>query len=150
MYEKGELIHADPKKAIYYYDLAIKQNDPISQYRLGLMYESGTGVKKNLGKAFALYNKAANQDFVKAQFSLGLLYRDGRGTKKSIIHAYKWFDIASKRWKHANAMAAEKKIEKEMSIAQLEEAKLLVENWLNDMKGNNPMGSPFVEPSGRP
>jgi uncharacterized protein len=145
IYEKGEIADLDYSKAIHFYNMAITQKDPFSQYALGAMYASGVGVEKNLEKAFSLYIKAANQDYVLAQFSLGLFFLHGKGTERSIVDAYKWFAIAVKRWRHANAATELSKIENEMSIEQLKEAKKLVKNWLENLEGKNPLGSPFVE-----
>jgi hypothetical protein len=138
------MINVDYKKAIHYYQLAVKQGDPFAQYRLGMMYNNGKGVERNYQKALELFSKAANQDYVKAQYSLGVLFRDGRGTRQNFARAHKWFTIAASRWRDSVAIREKEELEEKMSEKQLEEARSLTNKWLENMKGKNPLGSPFL------
>ena len=53
MYEQGQGVSQNLKKAARYYQKSAKKGYPLGQYRFGLLYMSGDGVKKNSINAYA-------------------------------------------------------------------------------------------------
>lgn len=70
-------------------ELAVKQNDALAQYHLGLSYEYGHGVKQNYTEAAKWYRLAAKQGNANAQYNLGVLYDNGHGVKQDYTKAAK-------------------------------------------------------------
>lgn len=63
MYEKGQGVTQNYKKAVNWYRLAAKQGNLQAQYDLGLMYEIGHGVGQDDVRAFMwIYLAAAGND----------------------------------------------------------------------------------------
>lgn len=63
------------KKAFKYYNLALKQEDPISAYRLGFIYFSGMKpYEKDEVKAYNFLNISASKGYAPAFGILGVLY----------------------------------------------------------------------------
>ncbi|MDZ4738848.1 MAG: tetratricopeptide repeat protein, partial [Alphaproteobacteria bacterium] len=59
MYEKGQGVTQNYKKAVKWYRLAAKKGNFQAQYDLGLMYENGYGVGQDDVRAFMWINLAA-------------------------------------------------------------------------------------------
>jgi TPR repeat protein len=74
---------------------AAGQDEPESQYKLGLQYEDGQGVEKDLSLAATWYAKAAEQDYPAAQYRLGFLYYRGEGVAQDFRTAKSWLEKAS-------------------------------------------------------
>ena len=92
------------------------------------MYDYGRGVDQNHQKAFKWYQLAALQGHTNAQINLGVMYSNGQGVAKDYVRAYKWFYISAfdgvKEAIHNRDF-----IEKKMTPAQIEQAKLLITEW---------------------
>ena len=58
MYERGEGVKQDKKKAVEFYRQAHEAGNADATYSLGLMYESGEGINQSKSKAAALYRQA--------------------------------------------------------------------------------------------
>ena len=71
MYEKGQGITQNYKKAVKWYRLAAKQGNFQAQYDLGLMYANGHGVGQDDVRAFMWINLAAagNDDAAKKLYT---------------------------------------------------------------------------------
>ncbi len=76
-----------------WFNKASKQDDPITQYIIGLCYKNGKGLEKNMESAVEWYTKAAEQGYVKAQYTLGFYYYMGKG--KNLNYSFKWFNEAA-------------------------------------------------------
>jgi len=87
IYENNDYQYKDIKKALYYYDLAYKNNnenlkikylynkykksnDGNDIYNLGIMYENGYYVKQDIKKAYELYEKSINMGCIEAKNKL--------------------------------------------------------------------------------
>ncbi len=86
--------YLDAVKSAKYYLLAAQQNDPESQYILGLMYKAGEGLAKSDKDAAAWLLKAAVQNHPEAQSAMGDLYEKGLGVKTDKVEALKWYLLA--------------------------------------------------------
>ena len=66
MYDKGEGVAKDYKKATEWFRKAAEQGHAWGQYNLGNMYEKGDGVHKDLTTAYAWYTIAAANGYTLA------------------------------------------------------------------------------------
>lgn len=89
-----------------------------AQVNLAMLYLDGVGVAQDFGQAAQWFERAAVRGNGEAQQNLGLLYRDGKGVAPSKVEAAKWFHIAGARVEAAA-------VEKDMTPAQIAEAKRL-------------------------
>ena len=63
----------DMKKAIKWYEMGAKSNEPTCVFTLGLIYEEGDGVQKNILKAADWYQKGAQAGIPSCLYNLGKL-----------------------------------------------------------------------------
>ena len=71
MYDTGDGVPQDHKKAVYWCTKAAEQGHTDAQYNLAYMYEYGEGVHQDYKEAIYWYTKAAEQGHPIAQFILG-------------------------------------------------------------------------------
>ena len=67
MYQLGQGVDVNYKKAIEWYEKAAKQGDAHAQFNVGVMYKKGRGVDVNYKKAMEWFEKAAQQGHAEAQ-----------------------------------------------------------------------------------
>ena len=77
----NEMVKKDYGKAIYYFELLAKQNNPIGYNYLGYLYAFSPGIKHNYNKAKGYFELAANLNYIEAFYHLANLYYDGLGVK---------------------------------------------------------------------
>jgi|GEM_PF-2765183 len=70
-------------------------NNPISQYRLGVRFEKGVNFKKDIKEAFYWYKLSALNNFAPSQYQIGLMYAHNIGVKRNCQEAAKWFRKAA-------------------------------------------------------
>ncbi len=95
MYEKGNGVEKNLKKAKKWFQFAAEQGLSRAQYNLGLMYGKGNGVAKDYSKAIKWLSLAADQGNGKAQTNLGWMYETGKGAPKDTQKALYWYRLAS-------------------------------------------------------
>lgn len=95
IYEHGEGIDKDLKKAFYWYQKAAISGNRNAQHNLAFFYYQGMGTMVDYGKAFEWYSKAASQGHPGAQNNLGVMYEYGYGVDKDINQAIKWYKAAA-------------------------------------------------------
>lgn len=61
MYQKGDGVEQDLRKAFLWYEKAASSELDVAQYNLGMLYLQGLGTEKDVKKARTLLEKAANQ-----------------------------------------------------------------------------------------
>lgn len=102
MYEYGNGVKQDYKKAISWYLKAAKQGAADAQTSLGLLYFSGKGVAKDFGYAFEWYKKASDQGDAFGQYLLGRMYLEGQGTSQNYEYALQMIEkSAEEGWPQA-------------------------------------------------
>ena len=90
-YEVGEGVQQSYEQARHWFELAVKQGDPMAHAGLGYLYQHGHGVQQNYDRACYLYRVAAEAEEPGAQNNLGWMYRDGLGVSQSYEKAIFWF-----------------------------------------------------------
>jgi TPR repeat protein len=98
-----------------------------AQFNLALMYKNGEGVIQDDKEAVNLYRFAAEQGHAKAQSNLGFMYALGQGVTQDYVHAHMWCNLAASNG-HKIARENLGKIAKEMTPAQIDEAKDMAKN----------------------
>lgn len=76
-YLNGLGVEQDDKKAVEFFELAYKDNDPNAPFFLGRMYFWGRGTKEDDVKAFQLMQEALEQEEDRAYLFLADIYRRG-------------------------------------------------------------------------
>ncbi|MGJ8580747.1 MAG: tetratricopeptide repeat protein [Psychromonas sp.] len=102
MYESGQGVKQDLKKAVYWYKKSAQQEYEAAQYVLGTLYEKGSGVEQNSETALRYYLLAAKQGDSISQFQVGNYYQYGIGTYKDNEKSILWYEKAAKQG-HVNA-----------------------------------------------
>lgn len=91
MFEQGEGVKRDEKRALAWYLKAARQGYDFAQYYVGHMYYKGLGTKRDYHEAYLWTLKAAHQGFVPAYYNLGLQYQYGDGVKQNPVQAVSWY-----------------------------------------------------------
>ena len=95
MYQDGDGVKQNSKRAVELYTLAADQGDAHSQLNLGYMYKIGDGVTKDIKRAYKLYTLSAEQGHPTAQNNLGFAYYNGTGVEQSYTKAREWWTRAA-------------------------------------------------------
>ena len=103
-----------------------------AQLFLGFMNAKGMGLASDPSRAAEWYGRSADQDNNLAQIRLGLMYRRGEGVAEDHVQAYLWATLAARQESHIQliAQALREALAAEMTPAQISEAKLLAETWI--------------------
>lgn len=85
MYDQGQGVERDPRKAVSWLRKAAGLGDRVAQLNLGLAYEDGRGVKQDNREAARWFRKSAVQGDPDAQLNLGVMLATnyGRGAQTS-------------------------------------------------------------------
>ena len=104
MYEQGDGVIQDFKKALYWWTISAVQGNADAQLKLGEMYHYGQGVTQDYINAVYWYTKASQNGHghEKAQYYLGRMYHKGDGVIQDYKKALYWWTEASKNG-HINA-----------------------------------------------
>jgi TPR repeat protein len=92
------------------------------------MYATGSGVQQDDKEAVKLFRMAAEAGDSDAQASLGLAYLAGRGVAKDLQQSYFWLELAAVKGEDI-AIKTRDLVAKEMTPAQIAEAKRLAQEW---------------------
>lgn len=105
LYERGEYLLEDKKRAFELYTLASESGYEEAFYDLSRCYKYGLGVEKDKEKGMQLLVKAANLGNAKALEWLAFSYEHGEGVKKNIHEAIKLYISAYEKGNHEAASA---------------------------------------------
>ena len=72
----------------YWYEKAARQNDAVSQVRLGYIYMMGKYIHQDYTKARYWFERATAQNDAIAEYFLAILYLDGKGVKRNADKAF--------------------------------------------------------------
>jgi TPR repeat protein len=92
MYEEGQGVKRDLRRAFELYWRGAGLGDPWCQCNLGYLYADW---KQDVASAIPWWRKAARGGDAKAQFNLGLAYLDGEGVRKNRRWAALWLRRAA-------------------------------------------------------
>lgn len=95
MYQSGQGVVQNYKKAVSWFRKAAEQEYENAQFSLALKYGEGKGVTKNYKEAARWYRKAAVRGHAGAQYNLGQLFLRGDGVVKDYKEAAKWYRKAA-------------------------------------------------------
>ncbi len=85
------------EKAVYWYEQAVEQGNPVAQNNLAFCYLHGQGVSQDKEKAISLYMQSAEQGYALAQTSLGYCYQTGQGVAVDIKQAKYWYQKSAEQ-----------------------------------------------------
>jgi TPR repeat protein len=128
MYDNGEGVPQDHKKAMGYYLQAAQQGHAWAQTDLATIYYDGKGVAQDYSQAFRWYTLAANQGNSQAQLNLGVMYGVGQGTKTDLVTAYMWATLAGAGGEQKGA-SLQASLAKQMQPGQIAKAKELARQF---------------------
>lgn len=85
LFQQGQGVTEDQKKAMTYVVKAAELGDARAQYELGIAYEKGTVVERNIDSAANWLKKAAEQGYADGQFAYGVMLATsyGKGVEKA-------------------------------------------------------------------
>lgn len=111
-----------------------KGGEPNAQNTLGSAHRTGWGVvRQDYPMSSWWYRFAAEQGHAFAQGALGIAYSIGRGVPEDPVQAHKWLNLAASRMSGGDGFEAAKEardlLADDMSVAQLNAARQLAEEW---------------------
>ena len=103
VYQKGDVVRQDHRKAAGYFVQAAEQGHAEAEYQLACCYYAGLGVEQDKVKGRMHLIAAADHGSAEAQYHLAGTYARGRGgVKKNYHKAAFWYDKAADQG-HADA-----------------------------------------------
>ena len=90
-YKEGYGVTQDCSKAIYWYRMSARQNDPVGIYGLGQCYAMGCGVEQDWTIAAKYILVAARSGVKEAQQAIAYMYHYGLGVKQDSQTATYWY-----------------------------------------------------------
>jgi len=92
----GDAVEKDEKQALYWYQLAAKQNHSIATNNLAIFHDTGrAGLKIDKFEALKLYSRAAYLGSNYAQNTMGVFYANGSILDRNKAEAFAWMWIAA-------------------------------------------------------
>ncbi len=128
MYRFGQGVPQDYELARKWYRRAADSGNAQAQNNLGALHRYGFGGKKDYQEAFRWFLRAAEQGSGGGQNHVGLMYYKGEGVPQDIVQAFKWAWLAAEQGLDP-AIQALDILGKEMTLAQIAEAKRLALGW---------------------
>jgi len=132
IYEQGLGVPKDIAAAARWYEKAGNGGNDSAQYNLGILYQFGRGVPKDPVAAAHWLRMAGEQGHGRAQNNLSTLYFTGVGVERDLPEAWKWLTLSADRLKgqgHKIVLENRVIIEREMTPAQIAEARRRVDAW---------------------
>ena len=103
IFENGVMVKKDINKAVYWYELAISQEDDLAMSNLADILRKGSqGYPKDLKRAFELYKRCG---LPYAHYRVGEFYENGWGTESNLEEAKRYYRLA---YKERHALAVKK------------------------------------------
>lgn len=93
VFENGYLNQKmDIKKAVHWYEKAIKNNNGVAENNMGSLYAHGKGVKQDYEKAYTYFSKAMNKNVPEAINSIGFMYFNGFYFERDLKKACEYYE----------------------------------------------------------
>jgi hypothetical protein len=93
------------------------------------MHQNGRGTEQNTEEAIKWYLMSAEQGHALAQSNLGGIYGNGRGVAQDYVQAHMWLNLAVMEG-HENAVRSRDMAEKRMTPEEIEQARMLAQDWM--------------------
>jgi TPR repeat protein len=94
--ERGVAQDADPRTAVFWYQRAAAEKDPLGYLGMAQLYDRGAaGLPKDEGRATILILEAARLGEPLAMNEMGVRYQAGRGVARDNVAAVGWFSMAA-------------------------------------------------------
>lgn len=120
MYQQGEGVQKDLKKANYWYEKAANQGLELAQNWLGINYLYGWGIQKDLKKAIYWCEKSANQGDIIRQKELGdIYYYRWGGIQKDFKKAIYWYEKAAVQYDDSSKPSSYKNLTALIAVARM-------------------------------
>ena len=87
LYENGEGVKLDKKKAAQLWRMAADRGDATAQQNMATMYFNAG----QFAEAFRFYKRAAEQGLFNAQTGLAVCFEQGKGTEVNLAEAKRWY-----------------------------------------------------------
>ena len=138
LYQYGQGIPQDYRKAVKWYRLAAEQGDALAQTHLGLAYEQGyIGFVQDYKGAAKWYRLAAEQGDALGQLLLGNMYERGLGVSRDYVEAHMWFNLAGAGGE-AKGGEFRDYVARNMTPSQMAEAQRRAHEWTPKTAGRVP------------
>jgi len=131
LYLEGKGVSANPKQAIRWFLRAAEHGVTEASRSLGEVFSVGKIGSKNYKEAVFWYKRAAESGDPESQANLGLMIANGRGAAKDLVQGAMWLELASDKG-HEGATQSLAHLKKNMSPADVEKAKAMVQKWRAD------------------
>lgn len=129
MYDLGQGVKQDYRKAVRLYQKAAEQGHALGQFNLGTMYDLGNGITQSSEQAFYWFQQAAEQGQPDAQYILGMMYYKGNGCEQDIEKALYWNGKAADQGHiKANELRNSKITLSDETIAMFQQTRQLLAN----------------------
>ncbi|OOM11704.1 tetratricopeptide repeat protein [Clostridium saccharobutylicum] len=95
LYQLGEEVEKDYKKAVKYFKMAAENGYADAQCELGHMYCTGKGVEVDYKEGYKWLKLAGNQNNDIAQGNIGFMYENGYGVKQDYEEAFRYYIMSA-------------------------------------------------------
>jgi TPR repeat protein len=126
---------------------AAERGDAVAEFHLAQRYQSGEGLKADPVKSFCWAHRSAEHGYISAWLDVGIDYGMGTGVGKDNIESYKWFYLitllAPPQWPDEIKQDAREDaagIGRQMSAADIAQAKARAQAWWAAVKARGPLG----------
>jgi TPR repeat protein len=113
-YRTGRGVMSSFTKALKFYSMAARQNDPQALFFIAECQDLGRGMTQDALLAFNNYRKAADQGHLEAMVTVGHFYELGRAVERDVAQAKKFYERAA-RAGHPDAARKLASLEKELN-----------------------------------
>ena len=93
-YEFGDGLGRNRANALYWYQQAAENEQPLALFKMGMAHGLGVGVKRNQRRAAEFMKRAAYANYPRAQAVWGLLLINGNGVGENIEKGLYWLKLA--------------------------------------------------------
>ncbi len=123
-YHSGQGVEKDLPKALALFERASAAGLPAARAMLGIIYREGQGVTKDAARAISYFKQASEGCSDIAQEKLAQMLYAGEGIAQDRIEALAYLYVAANSQENPDAVAGVRHVERELSEAQREQAKV--------------------------
>ncbi|HNY10361.1 MAG TPA: tetratricopeptide repeat protein [Candidatus Wallbacteria bacterium] len=135
MYNSGNGVGQDYKKAVEWYEKAAAQGDSRAEYDLGIINIGGQLGSRNYEKAVKYFESAALKGHAVAMCKLGMMYYGGLGVSQDMVAAHAYLSVAAANGA-AKAVKDRERSRKILSEDQLKQAQKKIDEITKKLEEN--------------